>query len=130
MFRSNRFRSIGLAVALAGVLSAGAAIAEPSNKWRIQISSDADSGGVIVFELAPVGAAPVSVQVTVPEDTDENDVADLVAAAMQAQLGSNYDVEVDDGEDVLVKKRDGAADFDLRVSGQSVEGVRINLDRE
>ena len=65
-----------------------------------------------------------------PEDTDENDVADLVAAAMQAQLGSNYDVAVDDGEDVLVKKRDGAADFDLRVSGQSVEGVRINLDRE
>lgn len=127
-FRS--FRSLGLAAVLAGTLVAGSATAEPSNKWRIQVSSDADSDGVIVFALAPENGAPITVNVPVRNDTDENDIADLIAAAMRSQLGRSYRVEVDDGEDVLVKKRMGAANFDLRVVEQSVQGVRINLDRE
>lgn len=129
MSTSNRIRSLA-AVTLAALLAAGAASARPSNKWRIEVSSDADSHGVIVFELAPVNAAAMQVSVTVPDDTDENDIADLIAAAMRAQLGSTYGIEVDDGEDVLVKKQEGAADFDLRIREQSVRGVRINLDRE
>ena len=129
MSTPTRFRIPGLAAALA-LLVAGAASAEPSNKWRIEVSSDADSTGVIVFELAPIGGAPASVTVQVPDDTDENDVADLIRDAMRAQLGDAYHVEVDDGEDVLVKKRDGAADFDLTVREQTVRGVRLNLDRE
>ena len=128
MSRPDRFRFRVLAAAL--VLVAGAAVADPSNKWRIEISSDADSAGVIVFDLTPVNSAPVSVTVQVPEDTDENDVADLIRDAMQAQLGTNYEIEVDDGEDVLVKKADGAADFDLQVRQITARGVRIELDRE
>lgn len=130
MSGTTRFRFLGFTVALAGLLAACGASASPSNKWRIQISSDADSTGVIVFELAPVNAPPVAVSVQVPDNTDENDIADLIVAAMRAQLGARYHVEVDDGEDVLVKKQNGAADFDLRVREKTVEGVRINLDRE
>jgi hypothetical protein len=128
--RLDRFRFPGLAAALTLALMAGAASADPSNKWRIQVSSDADSAGVIVFDLTPVGGMPASVTVQVPDDTDENDVADLVRSSMQAQLGTTYSVEVDDGEDVLVKKADGAADFDLQVRQNTVQGVRINLDQE
>ena len=130
MFRSDRFRIAGLALALAGLSVAAPALAEPSNKWRIQISSDADSDGVIVFEVAPVNGPVMRVPVTVPDDTGENDIADLVAGALRAQLAASHDVEVDDGEDVLVKKRFGGADFDLRVVQKSVRGVRIKLDRE
>lgn len=130
MYRPDRFRFPALAAALALVLAAGAAVADPSNKWRIEISSDADSAGVIVFDLTPVNGAPVSVTVQLPEDTDENDVADLVRDAMQAQLGTNYQVEVDDGEDVLVKKHHGSASFDLTIAQKTVAGVRITLDRE
>jgi hypothetical protein len=128
--RFERFRFPGLALAVACMLASGAATADPSNKWRIQISSDADSAGGIVFDLVPVGGAPASVTVQVPADTDENDVADLIRSAMRAQLGTSYNVEVDDGEDVLVKKADGAADFDLQVRENTVDGVRINLDTE
>ena len=130
MYRPDRFRFPALAAALALVLAAGAAVADPSNKWRIEISSDADSAGVIVFDLTPVNGAPVSVTVQLPEDTDENDVADLVRDAMQAQLGTNYQVEVDDGEDVLVKKAEGAANFDLQVRQITARGLRIELDQE
>jgi hypothetical protein len=128
--RLDRFRFPGLAAAFTLALMAGAASADPSNKWRIQVSSDADSAGMIVFDFVPVGGAPASVTVQVPDDTGENDVADLIRGSMQAQLGMAYSVEVDDGEDVLVKKADGAADFDLQVRQNTVDGVRINLDQE
>lgn len=112
------------------MLAAAPAAADPSNKWRIEIDNAADSAGVIVFELLPVGGEPVAVTVQVPDDTGENDIAELVRDAMQAQLAGRYRVEVDDGEDVLVKKLDGAADFDLRVRELTVDDVEIDLDRE
>ncbi|HZH44819.1 MAG TPA: hypothetical protein VEY50_12125 [Lysobacter sp.] len=130
MPRLDRFRRFGLATALVLAMSAGAACADDSNKWRIEVSSDADTTGVLVFELTPVSGAPLSVTVQVPEGTDENDVAQLIHDAMVARFGDTYRVEVDDGEDVLVKKQTGAADFDLRLVSQTVRGVRIDLDRE
>lgn len=132
MFRINslRFKPLCAGLALGLALAAGPAAADPSNKWRIEISSGADSAGVIVFELVPVGGEPVAVTVQVPDGTGENDIAELVRDTMRAQLGGRYNVEVDDGEDVLVKKLDGAADFDLIVRESTVADVKIDLDRE
>lgn len=127
---SLRFKRLGAGLALGLAFVAGQAAADPSNKWRIEISSDADSAGAIVFELLPIGGEPVAVTVQVPDGTGENDIADLVRDAMRAQLAGRYNVEVDDGEDVLVKKLDGAADFDLRIRESTVAGVGIDLDRE
>lgn len=132
MFRTHslRFKSLCAALALGLALVAGPAAAEPSNKWRIEVSSDADSAGAITFELLPVGGEPITVSVQVPDGTEENAIAVLVHDAMQAQLAGRYIVEVDDGEHVLVKKLDGAADFDLRLRGSTVADVEIGLDRE
>lgn len=127
---SLRFKPLCAGLALGLALVAAPAAADPSNKWRIEISSDADSAGTIVFELLPVGGEPIVVAVPVPDETDENDIADLVRAALETQLAGRYNVEVDDGEDVLVKKVDGAADFDLRVRESTVADVKIDLDRE
>ena len=44
--------------------------------------------------------------------------------------GAKFKVEVDDGEDVLVKKKGRQPDFDLKLVSNSVEAVRILLDRE
>jgi hypothetical protein len=41
-----------------------------------------------------------------------------------------YHVERDDGEDVLIKKRHGAANFGLKIVSNSVKHVRINPQRE
>jgi hypothetical protein len=116
--------------ALVLALSAGAAFASPSNKWRIQVSSDSDTDGVVVFHLAPVGEPAVDVTVPVPKGAGENHVADLIRDAMRARLGDGYRIEVDDGEDVLVKKHLGAKNFDLTIKQQTVKGVRITLDKE
>ena len=116
--------------ALVLALSAGAAFSSPSNKWRIQVSSDSDTDGVVVFHLAPVGEPAVDVTVPVPKGASENHVADLIRDAMRARLGDSYRIEVDDGEDVLVKKHLGAKNFDLTIKQQTVKGVRITLDKE
>lgn len=41
-----------------------------------------------------------------------------------------FKVERDDGEDVLVKKRMGAASFDVDIISITVKDVRINPERE
>ena len=65
------------------------------------------------------------------EGTSENNVAKQIVSILREQLPEDgYHVERDDGEDVLLKKRMGAANFELSVVSNSVEGVRLNLDRE
>jgi hypothetical protein len=106
------------------------AIASPSNKWRIQVSSDADSDGVVVFHIAPVKDPAVDISVAIPKDANENHVARLIRDQLRAKLGNSYRIEVDDGEDVLIKKHLGDANFDLTITQQTAKGVRITLDKE
>ena len=39
-------------------------------------------------------------------------------------------VEIDDGEDVLVKRKGRAPDFALQVAANTVKGLRLNPDKE
>ena len=118
------------AIVIVLALLAGGALAAPSNKWRIQVSSDADSDGIVVFRVAPTNAAPVDITVQVPKDAGENHIARLIRDTLRAKLGDRYKIEVDDGEDVLLKKHIGGVDFDLTITQKTVAGVRITLDRE
>ena len=72
---------------------ASAAFAKPSGNWRIAFNHVADNDGVIVLRIAPIegGGDPIDVETKVPKGTTENNVADLVAASLEATLGSkNY----------------------------------------
>ena len=111
---------------------AASADARPSNKWRIQCSSDADSDGVVTLLLSPKDAEAIEVAIAIKKDTGENAVARAIRNALKAdaRVAKRYKVEVDDGEDVLVKKRGGEPNFDLKVVSNTVKGVRISLDRE
>ena len=117
-------------LALLLVVCPALALATPSNKWRIQVSSDADSDGVVVFHVAPTKSAPVDITVQVPKGAGENHIARLIRDTLRAKLGDRYKIEIDDGEDVLLKKRTGGSDFDLTITQRTVAGTRITLDRE
>jgi hypothetical protein len=119
-------------VLLAGLGAIGAAQARPSNKWRLECSGNAESSGAIVLRLAPRGAEAVEVTVEIPRRTGENHVARMIRDALKTdpRAAARWRVEVDDGEDVLVKKRRGQPDFDLEVVGNTVRGVRLVRDRE
>lgn len=129
--------SAALRVALAVVCLcllgfAGSADARPSNKWRIECNSDADSDGVVTLLLSPKDAEAIEVSIPITKDTGENAVARAIRNALKAdeRVAKRYKVEVDDGEDVLVKKRGGEPNFDLKVVSNTVKGIRISLDRE
>jgi hypothetical protein len=127
---SRIFQSvIGMLVACMLVTSACAT--KPSNKWRLEFSGGSHSAGEIVVELKPIGGNPMIVHIPVPADKSENAVAKHVVKVLRAKLPEEaYHVERDDGEDVLIKKRHGAANFDLQVLFNSVKHVRVRVDRE
>jgi len=101
------------------------------NKWRMQFSGNAESDGAVEVTITPNGDnPPVVVSIPVTKGTSENGVAKAVRDGLRAGLPKGYKVERDDGEDVLVKRRMGTARFTLEVTGNTVKGVRVNLDQE
>ncbi len=111
--------------------AAPAAADDTSNKWRLQCSGNAESAGEITLSIEPKGAATIEATIAIAKGTSENRVAKTIRDALKLQLPREaYKVEVDDGEDVLVKKKRGAANFGLKVVSNTVKGVRLNPDKE
>lgn len=115
----------GLAVLATVAMAAGV-----QNKWRLEFSGNAESDGRIVLELSPEQGEPQRATVDIRKGRSENGVARDVRDALKAQAGQRYAVEVDDGEDVLVKKRRGEHDFVVTVVENTVDGVRLDIDAE
>ena len=108
-----------------------AACATPlENKWRLQFSGDAESSGTLVLAITPQDRNSRRIEVAIPEGTGENRVARTVRDALRQAIGEDFKVEVDDGEDVLVKRRLGRPRFNVAVVSNDVDGVRLNLDQE
>lgn len=102
-----------------------------SNKWRIEVSEGANSDGEIIFHVTPEGGTAQVVKVAVENGTSENQVARVIEAALEAQLGDGkYDIEIDDGEDVLVKKRRDVPMFALQLASSTVKSVRLEIEKE
>jgi len=115
-----------LALAASSLLHA----APLENKWRLQFSGNARSDGTLVLAITPSGGAPVTVPIEVASGTRENMVAKRVVDVLREAIGTDYKVERDDGEDVLVKRRLGRDRFNVTVVSNSIRGVRLNLDQE
>jgi len=113
------------------LLATGLTHAAPiENKWRLQFSGNAESSGELVLAFTPKDGAATEVRVEVEHRTSENGVARRVRNVLREAIGEDYRVEVDDGEDVLVKRRWGRPRFNVTLVSNSVEGVRLNLDQE
>jgi hypothetical protein len=122
----NRMFLLLIAVTLATV-----AVANTSNKWRLQFSGNSESAGEIVIQIAPEDGQPFSVTISFEEGLSENKVAKRVVTVLESKLPEDvYKVERDDGEDVLIKKRFGEEDFEVSITSNTVKNTRINLDRE
>ena len=105
------------------------AFASTSNKWRLEFSGAAESAGQVVFEIVPAGEVPVRVTVDIERNDGENRVARKVKKAIDRQAGKWVDAELDDGEDVLVK-RHFFREFSIVLVSSTVKDVRINFDQE
>lgn len=100
------------------------------NKWRLEVSGSAKTAGQIVVQVSPEKGDPIRATTQIAAGRAENDVAADLSAALQMVASGHYSVEVDDGEDVLVKKKDGERDFAVTVVENTVQGVTVNIDTE
>jgi hypothetical protein len=101
-----------------------------SNKWRLEVSEGANNDGVITFRVTPKDGAAVEIPVSLKKGRGEDGCArDIRDAYKKALDPKTYKIEVDDGEDVLVKKHKGP-DFSIELVSSTVKGTRVNLNRE
>ena len=113
-----------------GLMASVASADGVENKWRLELSGNAESAGRIVLQLAPAEGDPITATAAIPVGRGENDVARDIRTALQTAAGKRYNIEVDDGEDVLVKKHEGERDFVITVVENRVQGVKINVGAE
>lgn len=134
MLSSARIRRSLLAAFVLTLLPVGVPAAEghkPSNKWRLVVDGTARSAGDVAFRVTPNGGTPVEVAIKVPANHAENSIARDLREAFRAKLPSKqFHIEVDDGEDVLLKKRMGQPDFVVELVASSIEHTRFTLKRE
>ena len=102
-----------------------------SDKWRLEVSEGADKDGILRFRLTPKGGTPLEVTVRLKDGRGEDGCARDIRDAFKSALDrKRYKVELDDGEDVLVKKHRGRPDFAIELVEDTVKGTRVKLDRE
>jgi len=121
--------AVGASLMLAAISFADSAPA--SNKWRIELDGKAAKGGDMEFRVTPSQGDAIDIVATIRSGRGENDVAKDVRDAFAAKLSpERYTVEVDDGEDILVKKKDGQPDFALELVESSVQNVSVKIEGE
>jgi len=102
-----------------------------SNKWRIECSESAKSDGVIRFLVTPKDGEPIAVEVPIADGRSENGVARDLRDGFRATLDpKKFHIETDDGEDVLVKKKRGQPNFELKLVESTVKAVRLHVQKE
>jgi len=125
--------AIGTAIASTVVLAAIAfADAAPTaNKWRIELDGQAMKTGEIQFRVTPRQGEPTDITVNIKSGRAENNIAKDVRDAFAAKLSpQRYTIETDDGEDILIKKKDGQPDFALELIDSNVQNVNIKIEGE
>ncbi len=116
-------------IVLAAVSFADAA--PTANKWRIELDGQALKTGEIQFRVTPRQGESTDISVNVRAGRAENNVAKDVRDAFAAKLSpERYTVEVDDGEDILIKRKDGQPDFALELVESDVQNVSIKIEGE
>jgi hypothetical protein len=117
--------------------SAAAAAAAPAkdlrytDDYRISVDEDAESDGEIVFGLTPKGGTTQEVKVAIKKGTSENNVAREIKNAFVAQIGTkDYNIEMEDGENVIIERSMGAKDYSLVLASSTVKGITVKVHRD
>ena len=101
-----------------------------SNRWRLEVSEGANNDGVMRLRVTPQGGTAIDIPVSLKDGRGEDGCArDIRDAFKQALDKDSYKIEIDDGEDVLVKVRKGPQ-IAIELVESTVKGTRVNLDRE
>jgi hypothetical protein len=129
----NKSAPISIAIASSFLLAAMSFAdgAHTSNKWRIELDGQALKTGEMQFRVTPRQGEATDITVNIRSGRAENNVAKDVRDAFAATLSPDrFSVEVDDGEDILIKKKEGQPDFAVELVDSNVQNVSIKVEGE
>ena len=104
--------------------------ARSSDKWRLHFNGKANNDGVLVIELTPVGGQPITIQAEIKNNTRENEASREVTRKLRSVLKDDYKIRHDDGEEIKIKAERGQADFELEVTSNTADGLKVRTDHE
>jgi hypothetical protein len=77
------------------------------------------------------GGTTQEIKVAITKGTSENNVAGEVKKAFVAQIGTkDYNIEMEDGENVIIERSMGAKDYSLVLVSSTVKGVTVKVHRD
>ena len=99
-----------------------------TDDYRIAVDDDANSDGEIVFRVTTKDGTSKDVTVSIKKGQSENEVARTIKRAFEAQLGTkNYNIEMEDGENVIIERSGGKGDTSLVLVSNSVKNVEVKV---
>ncbi len=102
-----------------------------TDDYRIEVNHDAESDGEILFQVTPKGGTPQDIKVSVKKGTSENNVASTIKKAFEQQLGTKQqNIEMEDGENVIIERSMGSEDISLVLVSSTVMGVTVEVHRD
>jgi hypothetical protein len=102
-----------------------------TDDYRISVDDDADTDGEIVFRVTPKGGTATDVKVAIKKGTSENEIARTIKRAFEDQLGTKeQNIEMEDGENVIIERSMGSKDISLVLVSSTVKGVDIKVHRD
>lgn len=102
-----------------------------TDDYRISVDDDANSDGEIVFRVTIKNGAAKDITASIKKGTSENAVAREIKKAFEQQLGTkNYNIEMEDGENVIIERSGGKSDTSIVLVGNSVKNVTVKVHRD
>ena len=123
-------RKLLLAAGLSLLSSLAVAATDVENKWRLELSGNAETAGQVTLAIAGNDAEAILATVPIAEGLDEDAIASAVVNELRLRLGDLYVIEQDDGEEIEIKRRPGDPKFSVSVVENTVQGLGISLDEE
>lgn len=129
--------SLAMAQAPPAEPATAAAPAAPAPKltftddYEIVVDDDAESDGEIVFRVTWKDGQSKDIVVPIKKGTGENSVAREIKKAFDKQLGTkHYNIEMEDGEKIIVERDGGKADTSIVVVSSTVMGITVKVHRD
>lgn len=123
--------SVALAQAPAAAPTASTEKLSYTDDYRISVDDDANSDGEIVFRVTKKDGTAKDVTVAIKKGTNENSVAGAIKKAFVEQLGTkDYNIEMEDGENVIIERSGGKGDTSLVLVSNSVKNVDVKVHRD
>lgn len=129
-FTRRRTHYVAVACALAAALLASGAFAQYSARWRVQLGDEAKSEGSLIFNVEQQAGSTLQVFVEIAGGSPRNVIAAAIRDAFREQLPEEaFEIEVDDRDNVLLRKKGDAPEFDVTLLRSTVTALRVKLDR-